>query len=81
MSALNFDVCRCLCLNIMLRFTNSWKTEQTSCLTFGPKQFAGSVFMLSVRIPCFIIYVARLVARLSSGIEVPPFLQLAPELL
>lgn len=32
MPALNFDVCICLCLNTLLRFTNSWKqSKQIGC--------------------------------------------------
>lgn len=58
------------------------ETEQTSWLTFGPQQFAESVFTLSGRIPCFIIYLFSPVgcyAKLS--IKVPPFHQLIQELL
>lgn len=57
------------------------QTEQTSWLTFGPEQFAASVFTWSVRLSCFIIYLFSPAGCYAEHIKVPWFLQLIQELL
>lgn len=81
MSALNFDVYICLCLNIILRFTNSWRQSKQVDWPLDPSNLL-KVYLYYLLEYCasLFIYLGRLVAVPSSGIKVPPFPQLIQEL-
>lgn len=66
----------------MLRFTNSWRQNKQVDWPLDPSNLLKVYlhYLVEYRASLF-IYLARLVAMLSWGIEVPPFLQLIQELL
>lgn len=81
-SALNFDVCTCLCLNIMLRLTNSWRQNKQVDRLLDPSSLLKVYFhYLLGHHDSLVSYLAWVVAMLSCGIGVLPLLQLTQGLL